>query len=162
VPIFPTSGFYDVLAPKEFPWHQLDILYHLVLPMITLAIFHLAIYSRIARASMLDVMGADYIRTARAKGMSERIVVYKHALRNAIIPVVTMAGLQMSRMFAGAIMVETVFAWPGLGLLAYESIMRRDHPTLLGVLFFSALIVIVVNILTDLSYTWIDPRIRTE
>lgn len=162
IPLFPTSGMYDVLVEGGFPIHQLDILHHLVLPMLTLAIVYLAIYSRLSRASMLDVMGSDYIRTARAKGMSKRNVVYKQALRNAVIPVITMAGLQMSRMFAGAILVETVFSWPGLGQLAFESIVRRDQPTLLGVLFFSTLIVIVVNILTDLSYAWIDPRIRAE
>ena len=160
-PLFPTSGMYDVLVEGGFPIHQLDILHHLVLPMLTLAIIYLAIYSRLSRASMLDVLGSDYIRTARAKGMSERVVVYKHALKNAVLPVVTMAGLQMSRMFAGAVLVETVFSWPGLGQLAYESIIRRDHTTLLGVLFFSTLIVITVNILTDLSYGLIDPRIRT-
>jgi peptide/nickel transport system permease protein len=162
IPLFPTSGMYDVLVEGGFPILQLDILHHLVLPMLTLAIVYLAIYSRLSRASMLDVMGSDYIRTARAKGMSKRNVVYKQALRNAVIPVITMAGLQMSRMFAGAILVETVFSWPGLGQLAFESIVRRDQPTLLGVLFFSTLIVIVVNILTDLSYAWIDPRIRAE
>lgn len=162
IPLFPTSGMYDVLVEGGFPILQLDILHHLVLPMLTLAIVYLAIYSRLSRASMLDVMGSDYIRTARAKGMSKRNVVYKQALRNAVIPVITMAGLQMSRMFAGAILVETVFSWPGLGQLAFESIVRRDQPTLLGVLFFSTLIVIVANILTDLSYAWIDPRIRAE
>ncbi|MBW2154441.1 MAG: ABC transporter permease [Deltaproteobacteria bacterium] len=162
IPLFPTSGMYDVLVEGGFPILQLDILHHLVLPMLTLAIVHLAIYSRLSRASMLDVMGSDYIRTARAKGMSKRNVVYKQALRNAVIPVITMTGLQMSRMFAGAILVETVFSWPGLGQLAFESIVRRDQPTLLGVLFFSTLIVIVMNILTDLSYAWIDPRIRAE
>ena len=162
IPLFPTSGMYDVLVEGGFPILQLDILHHLVLPMLSLAIVYLAIYSRLSRASMLDVMGSDYIRTARAKGMSKRNVVYKQALRNAVIPVITMAGLQMSRMFAGAILVETVFSWPGLGQLAFESIVRRDQPTLLGVLFFSTLIVIVVNILTDLSYAWIDPRIRAE
>ncbi len=161
LPWFPTSGMYDVMKEGGFLVHQLDILHHLVLPMTTLTIIYLALYSRISRASMLDVLGSDYIRTARAKGMSERTVIYKHALKNAILPVVTMAGLQMSRMFAGAVLVESLYSWPGLGQLAYESIARRDHTTLLGVLFFSTLIVIIVNILTDLSYGLIDPRIRT-
>jgi peptide/nickel transport system permease protein len=137
-----------------------DILHHLILPMVTLSIIYLAQYSRLARASMLDVLGSDYIRTARAKGVSERMVIYKHALKNAILPIVTMAGLQMSYLFSGAILVETVFNWPGLGRLAFESILRRDHPTILGILFFSTFIVIVANLLTDLSYRLIDPRIH--
>ncbi|MDP6940324.1 MAG: ABC transporter permease, partial [Planctomycetota bacterium] len=121
---------------------------------------YLAYYSRLARASMLEVLESDYIRTARAKGVSERIVVYKHALRNALIPVVTIAGLQFGALFSGAVLVETVFNWPGLGRLAFESIMRRDTPTMLGLLIASAALVIVANLLTDLLYRLIDPRIR--
>ena len=126
----------------------------------TLGIIYLAYYSRLARASMLEVLESDYIRTARAKGVSERIVVYKHALRNALIPVVTIAGLQFGALFSGAVLVETVFNWPGLGRLAFESIMRRDTPTMLGLLIASAALVIVANLLTDLLYRLIDPRIR--
>ena len=137
-----------------------EVAHHLVLPALTLGIIYLAQYSRLSRASMLDVLGADYIRTARAKGLAERVVVYKHALRNAILPVVTIAGLQFGQLFAGAVLVETVFNWPGMGLLAYDSILRRDTPTIMGVLFFSALLVIVANMLTDLAYRLIDPRIR--
>src|SRR3546814_17010778 len=111
---------------------------------------------------MIDVLHADYIRTARAKGLGEFIVVFKHALRNAMIPVVTMVGLQFGNLLAGAVLVETVFGWPGLGRLVFESILRRDYPTLLGVLFFSALLVMVANILTDLAYRLIDPRIRVR
>lgn len=160
VPLFPTQGMIDVsreMGPIE---RLFDLLRHLVLPTVTLAIIYLAQYSRLARASMLETLGADYIRTARAKGLSERTVVYKHALRNAILPVVTMAGLQFSQLFAGAVLVETVFNWPGMGRLAFDSILRRDYPTILGILFFSALIVIVANLLTDLAYRLIDPRIR--
>jgi peptide/nickel transport system permease protein len=109
---------------------------------------------------MLDVLVSDYIRTARAKGLSEGVVVYQHALKNALIPVVTMAGLQFSRVLAGAVVVETVFSWPGMGLLAFESILRRDHTLLLGILFFSTFIVVIINILTDLSYRLLDPRIK--
>ena len=130
--------------------------------MLTLAILHLALYGRLSRASMLDVLGSDYIRTARAKGLRERTVVYKHALRNALLPVVTMTGLQMGRLFAGAVVVETVFAWPGLGTLAYETILRRDTNTLLGLLFFSTLMIVGANLLTDLTYGLIDPRIGSE
>ena len=109
---------------------------------------------------MLEVLGSDYIRTARAKGLAERVVLYKHALRNAVLPVVTMLGLQFGNLLAGAVLVETVFNWPGLGRLAFESVLRRDYPTILGVLLFSSIIVIVMNQLTDLAYRLIDPRIR--
>jgi peptide/nickel transport system permease protein len=163
VPIFPVGGIRDVtrLGAGWFA-STIDILHHLVLPAATLAIIYLAQYSRLARASMLEVLGADYIRTARAKGLTERVVIFKHALRNAVLPVVTIAGLQFSSVLAGAVLVETVFAWPGLGNLAYQSILRRDSPTLLGILLFSAMVVIIVNMLTDLTYRLIDPRIRTS
>jgi len=160
LPIFPVSGMYDVTVEGGMWVKLFDILHHLILPMLTLGIIYLAQYSRLSRASMLDVLGSDYIRTARAKGVSERMVIYKHALKNAVLPVVTMAGLQMSYLFSGAILVETVFNWPGLGRLAFESILRRDHPTILGILFFSTFIVIIANLLTDLSYRLIDPRIH--
>lgn len=160
VPLFPVSGM-ATPGVSEFGWAYVsDVARHLVLPVFTLATIYLAFYSRLARASMLDVLGADYIRTARAKGMSRFLVVYKHALRNAVLPVVTYAGLQFAQVVSGAVLVETVFAWPGLGTLAFESILRRDTPTLLGILFFSALMIVVVNILTDLAYRLIDPRIR--
>lgn len=160
VPLFPVTGMYDVTLEGGWFAHAFDIGHHLILPMLTLAIIYLAQYSRLGRASMLDVLGSDYIRTARAKGVSERAVIYKHALKNAILPIVTMAGLQMSYLFSGAVLVETVFNWPGLGRLAFESILRRDHPTILGILFFSTFIVIIANLLTDLSYRLIDPRIH--
>ena len=161
IPLFPVSGMIDVVAQDQSWWQKtLDVAHHLVLPVVTLATIYLAFYSRLARASMLDVLGADYIRTARAKGLSRTLVVYKHALRNAVLPVVTFAGLQFAQLLSGAVLVETVFSWPGLGTLAFDSILRRDSPTLLGILFFSALIVIVANLLTDLSYRLIDPRIR--
>lgn len=159
---FPVSGMQAVTRDELNPFLVLlDILHHLVLPAFTLAIVYIAQYSRLSRASMLETLGSDYIRTARAKGVPEHRVVFRHALRNAILPVVTMAGLQFSQLFAGAVLVETVFNWPGMGRLAFESILRRDYPTLLGILFFSALIVIVVNLLTDLVYRLVDPRIRS-
>ena len=162
IPIFPVSGMYDIAKESGRLMRLWDIFHHLILPMVTLAILNLALYSRLARASMLDVLGSDYIRTARAKGMTRDVVIYKHALRNAILPVVTITGLQMSQVFAGAVVVETVFNWPGMGQLAFETILRRDTPTLLGILFFSTFIVVVANLLTDLSYSLIDPRIRTD
>lgn len=160
IPIFPSFGMSVVGGTGNMLDHILDVLHHLVLPAITLSSIYLAVYSRIARASMMDVLGSDYIRTARSKGLSERVVVYKHALKNAVLPVVTMAGLQFSQLIAGAVVVETVFSWPGMGQLAFESILRRDHTLLLGILFFSTLIVVIVNILTDLSYRLLDPRIK--
>ena len=161
LPLFPASGMADVtLAGSSWLAATLDVMHHLVLPMFTLGIIYVAQFSRLARASMLDVMGSDYIRTARAKGVSETKVIYKHALRNAVLPVVTMTGLQMSYLFSGAVLVETVFNWPGMGRLAFDSILRRDHPTILGILFLSTFIVVAANLVTDLSYRIIDPRIR--
>jgi len=159
-PIFPSFGMQTVGFRGSVWQHTWDVLKHLVLPAFTLASVYLALFSRLARASMLDVLVSDYIRTARAKGLSEGVVVYQHALKNALIPVVTMAGLQFSRVLAGAVVVETVFSWPGMGLLAFESILRRDHTLLLGILFFSTFIVVIINILTDMSYRLLDPRIK--
>jgi peptide/nickel transport system permease protein len=160
IPLFPSFGMSEVGAMGNSLDHLLDVLKHLVLPVITLASIYLAVYSRMARASMLDVLGSDYIRTARSKGLNQRVVVYKHALKNALLPVVTMAGLQFSHLIAGAVVVETVFSWPGMGQLAFQSILRRDNHLLLGILFFATLIVVVANILTDLTYRLLDPRIR--
>jgi peptide/nickel transport system permease protein len=141
--------------------HVGDVLHHLVLPAFTLAIIFLAQYSRLSRASMIDVLGADYVRTARAKGVSESRVVFKHALRNAMLPIITVAGIQFGNLISGALLVESVFNWPGMGRLAFDSVLRRDYPTLLGILFFAALMVVIANLLTDLSYRFADPRIRT-
>lgn len=159
-PILPVAGMADVAQPKQGLAYALDVARHLVLPALTLAIVYVAQYARLTRTSMIDALQADYVRTARAKGLPERVVVGKHALRNALIPLVTMIGLQFGQLFAGAVLVETVFAWPGLGRLVYDSILRRDYPTLLGILFFSALLVIVANLVTDFAYRLIDPRIR--
>lgn len=159
--IMPLSGFVDPTTPRgTFSWY-LDVAHHLFLPALSLASIYLAAYSRLSRASMMDVLGSDYVRTARAKGLTERLVVYKHALRNAVIPVITIAGLQFSHIFSGAVVIETVFTWPGLGTLALESILRADTPTIMGILFFSAFVVIVFNLLTDLAYRLVDPRIRS-
>ena len=160
IPIFPPAG---IVLPGLQPGtleYVLDILHHMVLPVVSLSLIYLAFYSRLARASMLDVLGSDYIRTARAKGLSNMVVTYKHALRNALIPIVTIAGLQFAQIFSGAVLVEAVFTWPGLGTVALESILRRDGPTILGVLLLSSVVVVVFNLLTDLTYSWLDPRIR--
>jgi len=162
-PILPVGGMRAADSDLAFGSFAdaLDVARHLVLPATTLGLVSLAQYSRLARAAMLEVLGADYIRTARAKGLAERLVYTRHALRNALLPVVTMLGLQFGNVMAGAILVESVFNWPGLGRLAYESVLRRDTPTLLGLLLISSLVVIVLNRLTDLAYRWLDPRIRS-
>jgi len=162
IPLFPVAGMVDVTVEGGWFVHVLDVAHHMVLPTITLASIFLALYSRLCRASMLEVYGSDFIRTARAKGVSERQVVGRHALRNALGPVVTLAGLQFSGIVSGAVLVETVFSWPGLGTLALGAIIARDTPTIMGILFFSALIVVVVNLITDLVLRWLDPRIRAS
>ena len=157
---FPVAGMRDVTLSGGFWVHFVDVARHLVLPTITLASIFLALYSRLSRATMMEVLGSDYVRTAKAKGLSQRQVVYKHALKNALSPVITLAGLQLSAVVSGAVLVETVFSWPGLGTLAFQSIIARDTPTILGILFFSALVVIVGNLLTDLALRLVDPRLR--
>jgi len=159
IPIFPVAGMRDVTVEGGFWVEAADIARHLTLPMITLASVFLALYSRLARASMMEVLGSDYVRTAKAKGLTAREVVYKHALKNAVSPVITLAGLQFSAVISGAVLVEAVFSWPGLGTLAFQSIIARDTPTILGILFFSALVVIVGNLLTDLALRLVDPRV---
>lgn len=160
-PILPVTGMTDVARPTTGFAHVVDVLQHLVLPATTLALVYIAQYSRLARVNMIDALTADYVRTARAKGLPEIIVIGKHALRNTLIPIVTVAGLQFGHLFAGAVLVETVFSWPGMGRLVFDSILRRDYPTLLAVLFFSAVLVMAANILTDLVYRLVDPRIRS-
>ncbi|SFT91449.1 ABC transporter permease [Sedimentitalea nanhaiensis] len=135
---FPVAGMRDVTLEGGFAVRALDIMRHMVLPTITLSSIFLALYSRLSRASMMETLGSDYVRTAKAKGLTEREVVYKHALKNALSPVITLAGLQFSAVISGAVLVETVFAWPGLGTLAFQSILARDTPTILGILFFSS------------------------
>ncbi|ABD04843.1 Binding-protein-dependent transport systems inner membrane component [Rhodopseudomonas palustris HaA2] len=159
-PVLPVSGMADVVNPKAGFAYALDVATHLVLPSLTLALVFIAQYSRLARVNMIDVLSADYVRTARAKGLPERVVIFKHALRNALIPIVTVVGHQFGNLFAGAVLVETVFSWPGMGRLVFDSILRRDYPTLMAVLFFSAVMVIAANIITDLVYRLVDPRIR--
>ncbi|GAA2597954.1 ABC transporter permease [Dactylosporangium fulvum] len=159
--IFPTAGMESPIPQTGFFARMVDIGQHLVLPTVSLGLVYLALYSRTAKASMVDVLGSDYIRTARAKGVGPGIVTFKHAFRNALIPVVTVAGLQTGALLSGAVLVEIVFNWPGLGRLALDSILRRDTPVLLGILVVSSVVVIVANLLTDLTYRLIDPRIRT-
>ncbi|GAA0575714.1 ABC transporter permease [Craurococcus roseus] len=155
----PAGGFGDVAMGYEGWEAALDIAWHLVLPTLTLGLIFLAIYLRIMRASMLEVLSLDFVRTARAKGLTETRVVARHVLRNALLPMVTLIGLQAGTMLGGSVVVESVFALPGLGRLAYESVVQRDLNTLLGIVFVSALLVIAVNFLVDLLYARLDPRI---
>ena len=159
IQLFPVAGMRDVTIEGGFWVHFVDIARHLVLPVVTLGSIFLALYSRLARATMMEVLGSDYVRTAKAKGLSEREVVYKHALKNSLSPVITLAGLQFSAVISGAVLVEAVFSWPGLGTLAFQSIIARDTPTILGILFFSALVVIIGNLLTDIALRFVDPRV---
>ncbi|TCT09757.1 ABC transporter permease [Paralcaligenes ureilyticus] len=161
-PIFPASGMYNIGGEPTGLDAVWQVSHHLVLPVISLSMVYLAQYSRQARATMLDVLGSDYIRTARAKGLRERAVIYKHALKNAVLPVVTLAGLQFSQAIAGAVLVETVFNWPGLGRLAFDAVLNRDFPLMLGILLISAVLVVVVNIFVDWFYSILDPRIKLE
>jgi peptide/nickel transport system permease protein len=137
-----------------------DSLSHLVLPSIILGWFTLALVSRITRSSMLEVLSQDYIRTARAKGVMEKWVILKHALRNALIPLVTLVGLAFAGLMSGAIMTETIFSWPGIGRYAVESAANLDYPAIAGTTLLIAIIYMLVNIFVDLLYTIIDPRIR--
>lgn len=155
----PAGGFGTVASGLTGLAHVLDIARHLILPTVTLALIFLAIYLRIMRASMLEVSTQDFVRTARAKGLDDYRVVTRHVLRNALLPMVTLIGLQAGTMLGGSVVIESVFALPGLGRLAYESVMQRDLNTLLGVVFVSALLVIAVNFLIDLLYARLDPRI---
>lgn len=161
-PVFPVSDMRSIRLEGGM-WRQaVDVAYHLVLPAVTLSIINLAQYNRLARASMLEVLNADFVRTARAKGLVERRVMFKHAFRNAILPIITITGLQFGGVISGAVLVETVFNWPGLGTLAFDSILRRDHPTLLGILLFSATLVVITNLITDFCYQLADPRINVR
>jgi peptide/nickel transport system permease protein len=135
---------------------------HLVLPAMTLGAFAMASIARLTRSAMLEALGADYVRTARAKGLSEAFVVAKHTLRNAALPVVTITGLQFGTLLGGAVVTETVFAWPGIGRLAIQSIYNRDYPVVQAAVFLSALMFIVLNLAIDVAYGVLDPRVRSR
>lgn len=156
----PIGGLFEVNAGHSGLRLWLDYAWHLVLPATTLAIYYVAVYARLARASMIETLAEDYIRTARAKGAREGRVILHHALRNALLPVVTMLGLQSSALLGGSIVVETVFGWPGLGQLSFEAIKSRDLPVLLAVLLASGVLVVLANLLVDLAQSRLDPRVR--
>lgn len=157
---FPVQGMQS-LRFEMTPWERaLDIAHHLVLPAVTLAFFNLALIARLTRANMLQVLRLEYITFARSKGLPERAVVFRHALRNAVLPVVTIIGLNVKTLIAGAVLTETVFAWPGLGRLTYDAILSRDYPVLMGMFILVGITVVIANIITDVTYAYLDPRIR--
>lgn len=160
--LLPSGGFETIGAGHTGFSRVLDIVEHLTLPTLTLSLIFLATYLRIMRASMLEVSTLDFVRTARAKGVDENTIVTRHILRNALLPLVTLIGLHAGTMLGGAVVVESVFNLPGLGRLAYESVEQRDLNTLLGIVFVSALLVLVVNFAVDLLYARLDPRIRAK
>ena len=155
----PPGGFGTIGAGLTGIAYWLDAARYLVMPTLTLGLGFLAIYLRIMRASMLEVLSLDFVRTARAKGLDEYRVIYRHVLRNAMLPMVTLVGLQAGTMLGGSVVVESVFALPGLGRLAYDSVVQRDLNTLLGIVFISAILVIVINFVVDVAYARLDPRI---
>jgi peptide/nickel transport system permease protein len=156
----PTSGMEDAAAFYEGWERVVDIAKHLVLPSITLSLFYMALYARLMRATMLEQHGLDYVTTARAKGLTEKQITVRHMVRNALLPVVTVAGVQVGGLLGGSVVTEAVFAWPGLGQLAFQSLFARDLNLLLGIFFISSCLVVAVNILVDIVYLMLDPRIR--
>ena len=157
----PISGMHSVNFPYFSLWGKLwDIIKHLILPVFVSAFGGLAYLSRYSRTSMLEVLRQDYIRTARAKGLPEKKVIYRHALRNALIPIVTLLGLSLPALIGGGFIFETIFAWPGMGRLGYQAIMARDYPVIMGVGIIAALLTLLGNLIADITYAFIDPRIR--
>lgn len=159
---FPVGGMMDVRTPGTGVGMVVDRLRYLVLPAIALGAFHLALVTRLTRGSMLEVLELDYITAARSKGLRERDVYQRHVLRNALLPVITVAGYTVGFLFAGSVLVETVFAYPGTGRLLYQALIARDFPLMLGILIVVSIAVILSNLLTDLVYGKVDPRIRVS
>jgi len=157
------TGFYLLDSVIAGNWQAfISALRHLILPAIALGTIPMATVARVTRSSMLEVLRQDYIRTERAKGLSERLVIYKHAVRNALIPVVTVIGLNFGLLLAGAILTETVFSWPGLGRYVVKAVQMRDYPAVQGCVLFFAFIFVIVNLITDIIYVYIDPRIKYQ
>jgi len=158
----PGFGYETVGAGYTGFRRVLDIAAHLVLPATTLGLFFMAVYMRMTRASMLEVSRLDFVKTARAKGLAPRTILWRHTFRNAMLPVVTLAGLQAGQLVGGAVLTETVFAWPGIGRLMFEALAQRDYNLLLGIFFISAAMVLLFNLITDIAYRFVDPRIRAH
>ena len=154
----PASGMWAPYGGGGLP----DLLAHLVLPAVTLAAASLTIIARLTRSAMLEILSQDYIRTARAKGLIEQRVIFRHGLKNALIPIVTVVGVQAGYLLGGAVLTETVFAWPGVGLLMVQGILARDFPLVQGCVLVIALTFVLINLAVDLLYAWLDPRIQYE
>jgi peptide/nickel transport system permease protein len=153
---------YSLRYEMTFVDSVVDVAWHLVLPCLTLALFNLALIARLTRANMLQTLRLEYVMFARSKGISEAAVLYRHALRNAILPVVTIIGANIKTLIAGAVLTETVFAWPGIGRLTYEALTARDYPILMAMFLFVGILVVLANLVTDLAYAYLDPRIRYQ
>jgi peptide/nickel transport system permease protein len=160
LPWLPAFGYQSVGAGYQGLARMLDLAHHLVLPTLVLSMYYMAIYARMTRASMLEVANQDFVKTARAKGLSPGRVLRAHVLRNALLPVVTLAGLQAGAMVGGAVLIEMVFAWPGIGRLLFEALVQRDYSLLLGTFLVTAALAVSFNVITDLVYTLVDPRIE--
>lgn len=156
----PATGMASLRAPSAGPGHVWDVALHLLLPAGALSLGYLAITMRLTRAGMIDALTQDYIRTARGKGLAERLVLLRHALPNALLSILTLVGYNVGFILSGSVLVETVFGWPGLGRLLYDSLFKRDYPVLLGIFLTTAVVAIAANFLTDLAYAALDPRIR--
>lgn len=156
LPYFPTSGMFDPREGRTIA----QVVWHLTLPVMSIALISIARYSRYVRSNLLEVIHSDYIRTARAKGIPERAILYRHAFKNAALPIVTLIGLDLPGLVAGAVVTESIFAWPGMGRLFLDHLSRLDYAVLMAILLLFAVAVIVFQLLTDLAYTWLDPRIR--
>ena len=157
---FPVQGMVSLRESYTGLRLVLDVLHHLILPALALALVQIALITRLTRTSLRETLSEDYVRTARARGMPERIVVFRHALRNALLPVVTVVGGQFGAMLTGAVLTETIFAWPGLGRLLLDATLNRDYPVLMAMFIVVSVSVILANLLTDLAYTLLDPRVR--
>ena len=156
----PSYGMITVGAPLGGLAAVLDVIKHLTLPAMTLALFYISIYLRMTRAAVIDVMGSDYVRTARAIGLPAGRIWRQHIVRNALLPVVTFASLQAGHLIGGSIVIETVFAWPGIGRLAFDALMQRDYNLLLSIFFVSSAVVLIFNFIADILYVLVDPRIE--
>ncbi|MDY6863344.1 MAG: ABC transporter permease, partial [Thermodesulfobacteriota bacterium] len=160
---FPVLGIRSfVMETQDLSPLFFDRLAHLVLPSIVLAVSGIGAISRYARSSMLEVIRQDYIRTARSKGLSEDEIHYRHALRNALLPIVTLIGFLIPGLIGGSVIIETVFAWPGIGRMAYQAILSRDYSVIMTINFIAAVLVLFGNLLSDILYAWVDPRIRYQ
>lgn len=157
----PAFGMESVGANLTGWDRAVDIGAHLVLPTVTLGCFFMAFYVRLTRASMLEVIGMDFVKTAKAKGVADGIIIRRHVLRNALLPVITFAGIQLGQMAGGAVLTETVFSWPGIGRLMFDALLQRDYQLLLGIFLVTSAMVVLFNLLTDLTYRLVDPRIAS-